>query len=278
MGFTYSFVDNAVYGPEDINDITRSLTGAGIAPFLTKDRYNVSDLNDLAAALVAEGTSLDGCKCSVENAGTEAMSVTVAQGIVFFESGVRLTVDEEGCLLYITPNTAGYAYAHYSPALQKADIVFSGELPADGEYVLLAEIAEDGGIQDKRTFARSKVATFGKNVTLTPSFERVGPELLETGDSIGWVTYIVAKAPDVDLSKFNYALVYSPAREAYQIIDLADVDSNVFLQQMYNGGPLNYAQVINNRLCVKQAGSEIVVPHITNSFDDMLLSYKIILV
>ena len=108
MAIKYNFVDNKVYGPEDINDITRSLVGAGIAPFLAKDNYNVSDLNLLTSALVETGTSLDGCKCSIENVGTEEMSAHVAQGLVFFESGVRLEVDVDGYSVSVTPNTSGY--------------------------------------------------------------------------------------------------------------------------------------------------------------------------
>jgi hypothetical protein len=278
MGFTYSFVDNAVYGPEDINDITRSLVGAGVAPFLTKDSYNVSDLNALTSALVETGTSLGGCKCSVENAGTEEMTVTVAQGIVFFESGVSLTVDEEGYVIHIAPNQAGYVYAHYSLSLQKVDIVFDSELPTDGEYVVLARIEEGGSLKDKRSFARAKIAMLGKNVTLTPSFERVEPELAGTDASTNQTAYILAKAPDVDLSKFNYALVYSPEYASYQIIDLTDADSAVYLGWVYNYGPRNYAQVIDGRLCVKQVGYASEVPYIGWNFENELLSYKIILV
>lgn len=278
MGFTYSFVDSSIYGTEDINDITRSLTGAGIAPFLTKDSYDISDLNVMTSALVAEGTSLDGCKCSVENAGTEEMTVTIAQGIVFFESGVRLTVDEEGYNVAVTPNTAGYVYAHYSLALQKADIVFDTELPSDGEYVILAEIAADGGIQDKRTFARSKIATIGKNIKLTPSFERVEPELFEIDDK-GEYIYILAKAPAVDLSRFNYALVFSPESNKYEILDLAEPNRVVYLETMYTYGPINIAQVIEGRLCVKQnVNGNGTHPYVPNGFGDRLLSYKIILV
>ncbi len=190
MGIKYSFVDNAVYGTEDINDITKSITGAGVAPFISKDSYNVSDLNALTSALVESGTQLDGCKCSVENAGTPEMTIKVSQGIIFFESGVRMTVDEEGYIVSVTPSTAGYVFAHYNPSLQKADIVFGTELPTDGEYVKLAKISADGTISDKRAFARSKVGTLGENcvVSFTPSAEN---NYRYSGD----------------LSKFNYALL-----------------------------------------------------------------------
>lgn len=278
MSIKYSFIDNAVYGPEDINDITRSLVGAGIAPFVSKDSYDVSDLNTMTSALVGTGVQLNGCVCSVENAGTEEMVVTVAQGIVFFESGVRLTVGEEGEVIYITPNKAGYVYAYYSPALQKADIVFESELPTDGEYVVLAEIAEDGSLIDKRLFACSKIATMGKNVTQAASFNEIEPEFL-MANSDGYDIYIVAEMSVVDLSRFNYALVYSPAQSGYQLLDLNNDGSAVYLDQMYTYGPTNHAQIVGNRLCVTQRTDRYNGgPYVPAGFSTVISHYKIILV
>ncbi len=275
MAIKYSFVDGELYGTEDINDIARNLVGAGVMPFLAKDSYNVSDLNLLTEALVESGTSLEGCKCTAQNAGAENMYISVGQGIVFFESGVRLTVDEAGYVVEAVPNIHGYIFAHYSPSLQKADIVFAADLPTDGESVVLAEVLADGGLGDKRTFARSKIATIGKNVMLNQSFEKVVPELLEIND-VGHYIYILAKTPVVDLSKFNYALVYSPASERYEMLNLNNNDSMVYLQEMYTYGPRNYARVINNRLCVTQNtngnGTKPYQPEMS------LSPYKVILV
>lgn len=207
MAIKYSFVDGALYGTEDINDIARSLVGAGVMPFLSKESYNVSDLNVMTSAIASAGASLDGCKCTVQNLGTEEMFVLVGQGIVFFESGVRLTVDEDGYSVVAIPNTAGYICAHYSPSLQKADIVFATELPTDGEYVLLAELLADGSVMDKRTYAKSKVATMGKNLLLTASFAPMEKTFIsESGDTR---LFAVARISGVDLSKFNYALIGS---------------------------------------------------------------------
>lgn len=207
MGIKYSFIDSTVYGPEDINDITRDLTGAGIAPFVSKDSYNVSDLNVLTSALVESGVQLDGCRCTVYNPGAVDMTVTVAQGIIFFQSGVRLTVDEQGYTIAVTPNTAGYIYAHYSPSLQKADIVFGTDFPADGEYVVLAEVLADGSVADKRTYAKSKVATIGKNVSFKRNFVAMDKTLIREDDTRKY--FAVARVPGVELSKFNYSLVLS---------------------------------------------------------------------
>ncbi len=210
MAINYSFIDSNVYGTEDINDIARSLTGAGVTPFASKDSYNVSDLNNMTSALVGAGVQLDGCKCSAENIGTADMTVTVAQGIIFFESGVRLTVDEEGYILPIIPNTAGYIYAHYSPSLQKADILFTAALPTDGECVLLANVLENGTVVDRRTFARSKVATMGSNAEYSIDESRITVyETYAMAPAYSETEKIIAEIDlsGIDITKFNY-LIY----------------------------------------------------------------------
>ena len=267
MAINYSFIDGALYGTDDINSIAQNLTGAGVMPFTAKDSYNVSDLNALTSGLVSTGVQLDGCKCSVENAGTAEMLVRVAKGIVFFESGVSLTVDEEGYIVAITPNTAGYVYAHYSPSLPKADIVFGDQLPTDGEYVLLAEVLEDGSIMDKRTYAKSKVATMGKNVVLTASFTPMEKTLIrEEGDRR---YFAIANVSGVDLSKFNYALIGSMEYGTSEGVpygcfyDLANNRGLLALQGNYDppsSGTIfmtgaNYSlwygvEVFNNELCI----------------------------
>ena len=206
MAIKYSFVDNVTYGTDDINAIVGDLTGAGVAPFPTQDTYSTSDFNTLTEAIVSSGTSLDGCKCTVSNAATANMTVTVAQGIIFFESGVRLTVDGDGYVISVTPNTAGYVFAHYSPALQVADVVFDTEIPTDGEFVLLAELAINGAITDRRTFARSKVATFGANLKQSAEFTVLDEPIAEGMDG-NYKILLTRKLENVDLSKFHYAFI-----------------------------------------------------------------------
>ncbi len=208
MGIKYSFVDNEIYGTEDINEIAQCLTGAGVMPFLTKESYSTSDLNSVAAALVSDGASLDGCKCTVKNAGTADMSIKVAQGIIFFESGVRLIIDSAGYSVEVLPNTAGYVLAHYSPSLQRADIVFAEELPADGEYVELAQLDEYGSCEDLRVFARSKVATMGSSVACQISQERMQTFGNGAGAAYGESGQVLAEIDlsGIDISRYKYLL------------------------------------------------------------------------
>jgi hypothetical protein len=227
MAIKYSFVDSVKYGTDDINAITKDLTGAGIAPFPTQNEYNTSDLNAMAQALVASGTSLDGCKCTVNNAATQNMSVSVAPGIIFFDSGVRLTVDDDGYTLGVEPNTAGFVFAHYSATNQTADILFSTDIPSDGEHVLLAEIAMDGTLTDRRSFARSKVATFGSNATYSTVVEPLETPIFVSKEG-SYYTLITRRLSNVNLSLFNYAIITS-ASTLTKNIGLFDIKKNSFI-------------------------------------------------
>lgn len=245
MAIKYSFVDSETYGTEDINDIARSLVGAGVAPFIAKDSYNVSDLNVLTSALVGAGAQLDGCKCM-----QTGNAVTVSQGIIYFESGVTLTVDSLGYTVELTSNTAGYIYAYYSPTLQKADILFAEELPADGEYVLLAEISEAGAITDKRIFAQSKVATLGGNCVYEVDVTMGVPEGVELpSEAEAMYAYI----DGVEFSKFNY-IIFDGAKNGNWVIYNIKENNIMFrakyaLERLYEGAvgyDTNCWQIINN--------------------------------
>ncbi len=246
MGIKYSFVDSVLYGTEDINDIARSLVGAGIAPFLSKDSYNTSDLNALTQAIASQGVQLDGCKVKLENVSTADMIAAIGQGIVFFENGVRLEVDSDGYFVAVTPNVAGYIFAHFSTSLQVASIQFAEELPDDGEYVLLAQVSDSGEVFDKRVYARSKLATLGKNITKVTSFEAVTPEDISV---YPYAIYVVGEVKDADTSQYNYAIIEVGGDYGNIIVDL-----NVQDGQKYEVGKRSYdyvwdVQMRAGRLC-----------------------------
>lgn len=266
MGLHYSFVDDESYGTEDINNITGELTGAGIAPFPTKDSYSTSDLNGLTSALVGSGTSLDGCKCTYS---AESGTVTVAQGIIFFGNGTRLRVDADGYSLSVTDGTAGYVYAVCNTAVQMAEIKFAAALPISGDYVALCELTADGNIYDKRVFARSKVATFGTNATMQADIEWC--DMREVSDGVAIIATVTS-----DISKFNYAVVqYQKPGSSVKKRGLfnlktglfefspADGDggTNYFYGESYTMG--YYVEMIDGILCVTTHNGIAQQPYIT---------------
>ncbi len=263
MAITYSFVDNISYGTEDVNAITKDLTGTGIAPFPTRDTYSTSDLNALTGALVSSGVSLNGCLCSKTD-----NTVNVSQGIIFFENGVRMNVDGDGYSIAVPENTAGYVYAYFNPSLQTGGITFSAALPQTGYYTQLAKISATGILTDTRSFARSKVATLGANAVLDTVLTPVTPPVVEAYDGISSYT-LITKQVDADISKFNYAIVDNGV--VYAIFDIA---KNIFTvvalrsgNQWLSSGETNtnrlisgssnttlYMYVQDNKLITKQIG------------------------
>lgn len=203
MAISCSFLDSVVYGTDDINKITKDLVGAGVSPFTTADTYNVSDLNVLTEALVGQGVQLDGCKCSVIKNNTTDMNIFVSGGVVFFENGVRLEVDDDGYDIIADVNKPGYVFANFNPSLQKGDILFDDEVSNVGESVVIAYIDELGNVTDLRKIAESKIASLGKNVAKKYIFERMGAIVNHNGK------YVVAKIPGVDVARFNFAILAS---------------------------------------------------------------------
>ncbi len=273
MAITYSFADEVLYGTDDINNITRRICGAGIAPFASKESYNTSDLNALTAAVTEQGVSLDGCLCSVRTENGENI-ITVAQGIVFFQNGAVLEVDADGYELNLPIGSAGYVYAYSSPALQMGEILFAETLPTDGFSVPLAQVRADNTLKDSRSFACSKVATVGKNLMRTFEMEECSPPEKYTE-----VSYIVQKLPGVDLSKFNYGVLtatnavdgsfkYFPERGHYgAFFDIAqgkqtlryEADSEgssitgesyFYSRNLGYGNSYHYVRIISGELCV----------------------------
>lgn len=266
MGLYYSFTDDESYGTEDINNITGELTGAGIAPFPSKNTYSTSDLNGLTAALTGSGTSLDGCKCTYS---AEDGTVAVAPGIIFFGNGTKLRVDADGYTLTVTEGAAGYVYAVCNTSVQTAEIKLAAELPTSGDYVALCELTADGKARDRRVFARSRVATFGKNATMEAEIEWC--DLHENSNGTSTIATVVS-----DISKFNYAVVqyqkpgssvkkrglfnlktglfeFSPAA--------ADGDTNYFYGESYS--LRYYVEMVDGILCVTSPSGIAQQPYVT---------------
>ena len=254
MSISYSFIDNVSYGTDDVNGITACLTGAGIAPFTSKSAYSTSDFNALTAAVVGSGTSLGGCKCT-----KSGNTVTVAQGIIYFENGVVLCVDSGKYTVAVTANTAGYVYAYFNNSLQTADIVFGETLPDSGYYVKLAQISTGGALTDCREFARSKAATFGANAAVTKTFTYQTPTL-----SAG--KYIYGKISDIDLSKFNYAIIQYVNSDNYGTNAVFDLTANKFLFSVHGNYYDSTVGYDTNKLCT---GSNNVIYYITKTNNEL---------
>ena len=128
MGKTCDFMDNAVYGVEDMNNLRAGLLTKGV-------------LTDNA----------NSCKASL--AGS---TVTVAQGQALMADGSRIVIDAEGVTASVVSGGKNYVYFKRNETTNTIDVVCSLTAPSANDLPI-AEIT-DGVVTDKRTFATPKAA------------------------------------------------------------------------------------------------------------------------
>ena len=154
MGYTETFMDNAIYGASDINGIIKKLSTQGISiefEDILNDgvSYTPSDLNQLFAAIVSDGVTKDSCRVVLSGE-----NINVSEGTIVFSDGSTITVDSSGVLLPVTAGAKNYVYAVSEPSLNRNSLKCGTSAPT-GDYVMLAEV-ENGVVTDKRKFAASK--------------------------------------------------------------------------------------------------------------------------
>ena len=209
MSYSISFVDNVLYGTEDVNGIVGDLVGAGIAPFISRDSYTPEDLNSLTAAVVSAGVELGGCK--VTRYTDTGNTYTIAPGIIYFGNGVRMIFAGD-TRTNLPANTACTLYARYNTSTNTASLTYSTSTVTKSAYnIPLALIDSAGDVTDIRDFAQSKAATFGGNaiysipeskVTLYSSYSDA-PDYSDGGKIVGEIDL-----SDVNMNRFNYFFYY----------------------------------------------------------------------
>ena len=232
------------YGVDDVNAIVSNLVGAGVAPFPSGDTYDVSELNSLTSALVAEGTSLNGLKVSFAD-----NKIHIAQGIGYFENGATIVVDADGEELDYNVAETLYVYAEYNQALNTCGFYTSESKPASstGIYVLiLATIAADGAVTDKRVIAQSKVVTLGRNV-----FKRLYN--IDSGKVNIYAEFLWNK--EIDFSKFNYIVTtwnYDASKSLYTRFSVETLLAGGSMTLVDGlGGPNVTAQLVDGCLQIR---------------------------
>lgn len=128
MGKTCDFMDNAVYG--------------------------VDDMNALRAGLLTKGVLAETANsCKAVLSGT---SVKVTQGQALMYDGSRIVIDAEGVTVSIVSGGKNYVYFKRNETTNTIDVVCSLTAPSANDLPI-AEIT-DGVVTDKRTFASPKAA------------------------------------------------------------------------------------------------------------------------
>lgn len=128
MGKTCDFMDNAVYGVEDMNNLRAGLLTKGVL---------TDSANSCKASLVGE-------------------NVKITQGQALMTDGSRIVIDTEGVTVGVVSGGKNYVYFKRNETTNTIDVVCSLTAPAANDLPI-AEVS-DGVITDKRVFAQPKVA------------------------------------------------------------------------------------------------------------------------
>lgn len=149
--YVSKFRPDTAYGAEDISDIVKTLTGAGVSP---------SSPNDVLSAVAGGGVTVTDEKCAVRFADTTKTKVKIGAGTVIMPDGSFLVTSGE--VLDLPTGETVYVSIH-SDVLEQNVPTCSLTAPADSD-VLLATV-ENGEILDSRIFSKSKISAYGSNKT-----------------------------------------------------------------------------------------------------------------
>ena len=170
MSYHFTFADNESYSAADLNAVTARLVTGGVADsFVDGVPYNLSALNDLGTVLYTDGVvpeSTDNLRVTLKDG-----EILIAPGSAFFKSGAVIEITDGGHTLPYNPGTKLYVYLYND--LKKSNRCYpaaESEEP-DGDFVLLAEISEEGKVTDKRVYAKGKLPGYASSAMYTVKIE-----------------------------------------------------------------------------------------------------------
>lgn len=189
------FLDNVVYGAEDVNKAFSRLTTQGVSLFQNTGAP-LTDLNTAVSNLVEKGISFadkDACKITRRDDGR----YQILPGTAWMSNGKSITIKDEPYLLDITPGIHYSVYFRPNFDQDTCDIVVAPESEVEGDFVLMGYIREDGDILDRREFARLKAEPPVPNVVVeiqTPPLDipyfNMCTETIDTGFEFSHVLFV----------------------------------------------------------------------------------------
>ncbi len=150
------YLDNQEVTTEELNNIAIDL---GIPEFngFGESKFGVDLLNRITADLSGKGVLniLEKCKPILTD-----NTLSIAPGVIVFESGAKLRLEDYVSVAVEDVTTKSYVYAVHSSARNTVTLNIETAELTSGDYVLLCEI-ENGTMTDKRLFARSRLELGG---------------------------------------------------------------------------------------------------------------------
>ena len=205
MSYKFSFADNEVYSATDVNNITKRLVTSGVADsFSDGAAYNVSQFNELGKLLYTAGVVSENCNTLkvVKISDTE---ILINPGTAFFNDGAVIEIEAGGEVMPFVLGSKNYVYLRNMLLDENRCYPCVSVNEPTGDFVLLAEIDENGKITDRRTYAMGKV----------PGYQSVAGSVMRIQDYIevtkesGISSYFSgSKTFHIGNNNFEYILTY----------------------------------------------------------------------
>lgn len=194
MSVIYSFMDNSLYGADEINQTFSKLTTEGVSLFNYTDGDNpLVSLNDAVAGFIQPGIELynvDACKVKYDK---ENDKFTIGTGNAFMIDGSSITIDSQDYditqrvyeLRKLNEGDIWVSFYRNIPENCIDIIVDTDDTYFNSEYsVPLAKISADNSVFDKRIYAKTKLAPCSANVINTVTVSCGQLISTDTGDML----------------------------------------------------------------------------------------------
>lgn len=243
MAYSYDFKDDVVYGADDINAIRASILTKGV-------------IEESQTSCIVTATD-DG--------------VIINKGQAIFEDGCRIEVDEEGAKVQVTAGVRNYVY-FYNNILGGLCEVKSDVTVPSGDYILLAEVDEEGNIWDKREFAQLKTAD-AERYAASFSGKVLVHNNMEVGEVIGEIELPKSNCSYLEFEyKFSsdqpITIKFFPKEEGYLICRYAYVFSSGKTLVTTTSG-------VKREIKFELEGNKLILRHMSTSPSGGNVSYEV---
>lgn len=191
MSLLYSFMDDSIYGADDINNVFSKLTTQGVSLFnYTNGDNPLVSLNNAVAGFVEPGIdsyNIDSCKVTY-NFGDNSYKIGV--GNAFMYDGSSVTIDAEPYDITAAVKNAReienadvwVCFYRNIPSNRIDVLVETNDTKFNSQYsVPLAKITTSNTVVDMRQFAKTKLAPCSANVIQTRILNNIS---LSYGDPV----------------------------------------------------------------------------------------------
>ncbi len=154
--YTINFLDNRAVLAADLNAIAQSLGGDASA-FLDDTLYGVDDLNAISESLITPGVT-EGCLLEIEDG-----SVLIGEGTLFLPGGGKVSIDGEGIVLPFAAGVENFVYFALDEQTGFAVPCCTDFEPEGENHVMLGTVTETGQLSGYPDRAVMKNPYLGKN-------------------------------------------------------------------------------------------------------------------